>query len=88
MGASTQRCIQGLSKLYDRALRQHAHTVGIATEDLSPGLFPYCERTVLLTNSAQVSDSADHPAEPRARRLELRSPDIWERILEAVSTRN
>jgi hypothetical protein len=88
MGASTQRCIRDLSKLYDRTLRQHAHTVGIATEDLSPCLFPYCERTVLLTNGAQVGDSADHPAEPKARRLDLRAPDIWERILEAVSTRN
>jgi predicted mannosyl-3-phosphoglycerate phosphatase (HAD superfamily) len=88
IGASTQRCIRDLSKLYDRALRQHAHIVGIATEDICPGLFPYCERTILLTNRAQDSDSADRAPNPRARRLELRAPDIWERVLGAFSTRN
>ena len=88
IGASTQRCIRDLSKLYDRALRQHAHTVGIATEDLGPGLFPYCERTILLANRAQDSDSADRAPHPRARRLELRAPDIWEQVLEAISIRN
>jgi predicted mannosyl-3-phosphoglycerate phosphatase (HAD superfamily) len=88
IGASTQRCVLDLSKLYDRALRHHAHIVGIATEDLSPGLFPYCERTILLTNRAQDSDSADRTPNPRARRLELRAPDIWERVLGAISTRN
>jgi predicted mannosyl-3-phosphoglycerate phosphatase (HAD superfamily) len=87
-GASTQRCIRDLSKLYDRALRQHAHIVGVATEDLSPDLFPYCERTILLTNRAQDSDSTDRAPNPRARRLELRAPDIWERVLGAISTRN
>jgi len=88
IGASTQRCIQDLSKLYDRALRQHAHIVGIATEGLGPGFFPYCERTILLTNRAQDTDSADRAPNPRARRLELRAPDTWERVLEAISTRN
>src|SRR5882762_1124240 len=85
IGASTERCIRDLSKLYDRALRQHAHVVGIATEDLSPGLFPYCERTILLTNRAHDSDSAEHAPNPRARRLELRAADIWERVLGAIS---
>jgi len=88
IGAGTQQCVQDLSKLYDRALRQHAHIVGIATEDLGPGLFPYCERTILLTNRAQDSDSADRAPHPRARRLELRAPDIWEQVLEAISIRN
>ena len=89
IGASTQRCIRDLSKLYDRALRQHAHIVGIATEDTCPGLFPYCERTILLTNRAQDSESADRAAaNPRARRLELRAPEIWERVLGAISARN
>jgi len=88
IGASTQRCIRDLSRLYDRALRQHAHVVGIATEDLSPDLFPYCERTILLANRALDSDSASHPPNPRTRRLELRAPGIWERVLEAISARN
>jgi len=88
IGASTQRCIRDLSKLYDRARRQHAHIVGLATEDLSPGLFPFCERTILLTNRSQDDDSTDRSTNPRTRRLQLRAPDIWERVLEAVTTRN
>jgi len=88
IGASTERCIRDLSKLYDRALRQHAHIVGIATEDLSPGLFPYCERTILLANRAQDSSPADRATHSKARRLELRAPDLWERVLDAISARN
>jgi predicted mannosyl-3-phosphoglycerate phosphatase (HAD superfamily) len=88
IGSSTQRCIRDLSKLYDRALRQHAHIVGIATEELSPGLFPYCERAILLTNRVQDSDPADHTPALRVQRLELRSPDIWERVSEAIATKN
>lgn len=88
IGSSTQRCILDLSNLYDRALRQHAHIVGIATEDLSPRLFPYCERTILLTNRAPDRDSADHAPALRVLRLELRSQDIWERVFEAIATRN
>jgi predicted mannosyl-3-phosphoglycerate phosphatase (HAD superfamily) len=87
IGASTQQCIRDLSKLYDRALRQHAHIVGVATEDLSPGLFPYCERTILLTSRRQDIDSAD-AHHPKARRLELRAPDIWEQVLEAVGMKS
>ena len=87
IGASTQQCIRDLSKLYDRALRQHAHVVGIATEDLSPGLFPYCERTILLASRRQDIDSADaHHA--KTRRLELRAPDIWEQVLEAIAMKS
>jgi predicted mannosyl-3-phosphoglycerate phosphatase (HAD superfamily) len=88
IGASTQQCIRDLSKLYDRALRQHAHIVGIATEDLSLGLFPYCERTILLANRAQHNDSIDCTTHSRIRSLELRAPDIWDRVLEAVATKS
>jgi predicted mannosyl-3-phosphoglycerate phosphatase (HAD superfamily) len=88
IGASTQRCIRDLSKLYDRALRQHAHIVGVATEDLSAGLFPHCERTILLTNRAQRGDPSEHAPNARARYLELHAPELWERVLEAISTRN
>lgn len=87
IGASLQRCIRDLSKLYDRALRQHAHIVGIATEDLSPGLFPFCERTILLSNRTQDSDPTAHTPHPRTHRLELRAPDLWDRVLEAISTK-
>lgn len=88
IGASTQRCIRDLSRLYDRALRQHAHIVGVATEDLSVGLFPYCERTILLTNRTRDGHSADHALNTKARQLQLHAPDLWERVLEAISNKN
>jgi mannosyl-3-phosphoglycerate phosphatase len=87
IGASTERCVRDLSKLYDRALRQHAHIVGIATEDLSQDLFPFCERTILLTHRTQDGSRADLAPNPKARRLELRTPNLWECILEAISTK-
>jgi D-glycerate 3-kinase len=88
IGASVQRCIHELSKLYDRALRYHAHPVGIATRDEAADLFPFCERTILLTDASSECNSLDQPETPRALRFLLRTPDIWERVLEAISTRN
>jgi D-glycerate 3-kinase len=88
IGASVQRCIRELSKLYDRALRYHAHPVAIATEDQAPGLFPFCERTILLIDSSSECNSQDQPETPRALRFLLHAPDTWERVLAAISTRN
>jgi predicted mannosyl-3-phosphoglycerate phosphatase (HAD superfamily) len=87
VGASTHRCIRELSKLYDRALRYHAHSVGIATTELAPSLFPYCERTILLADG-KCSTSRDNERESsRGRQIPLRSPDVWEQLLEAVSAK-
>jgi len=88
IGPSVQRCIHELAKLYDRALRYHAHTLGIATPDLAAGLFPFCERTILLADRKPEEASQDQPDEPRARRLVLHAPDVWERLLAAVATKN
>jgi len=88
IGASTQRCIRDLSKLYDRALRQHAHIVGVTTEDLSQGLFPFCERTILLTQRDPDSYSRGLAPNPRAQGLELRALDLWDRVIEAISTKS
>jgi D-glycerate 3-kinase len=88
LGASVQRCIRELAKLFDRALRYHAHSVGIATTGQAPGLFPFCERTILLTESSSERNSPDQPETPHARRLALGSPEIWAQVLEAVTTKN
>jgi predicted mannosyl-3-phosphoglycerate phosphatase (HAD superfamily) len=88
IGPSVQRCIRELAKLYDRALRYHAHTLGIATPDLASGLFPFCERTILLTDHKSEEASVDQPDAPRARRLPLHAPDVWERLLAAVAIKN
>lgn len=88
MGASVHHSIRELAKLYDRALRYHAHTVGIATPDLSAGLFPFCERTILLTDRKSATAPPDQLDTPQARRLPLHAPDLWERLLAATAMKS
>ena len=59
IGPSVQRCVGALTKLYDRALRYHAHSVAIATADSAPGLFPFCDRSILLTDRADEDGAAE-----------------------------
>jgi len=88
IGASTQRCIRELSKLYDRALRYHAHTLGIATQDLAPGFLPFCERSILLTDAKTEPACDDQPEKKtRGRAIPLHAPDVWEQLLEMISAR-
>jgi predicted mannosyl-3-phosphoglycerate phosphatase (HAD superfamily) len=86
IGANLQQCIRDLSKLFDRALRYHAHVLGIATPELAPGLFPFCEQTILLTKGKKPEDLPDALKTP-ARQFSLQSETVWEDILEAVSTK-
>lgn len=62
IGASLQRCIRDLARLYDRALRYHAHTVGVATAAEAVALFPHCERTILLTEGKAGERTHEDPA--------------------------
>lgn len=87
IGRSVQRCVGELARLYDRALRYHAHTVGLATADLAAPLFPFCERTILLTGGQSEQASYEPPDIPRARHLPLHAPDLWEQLLAAIATR-
>src|SRR6266852_5482671 len=88
IGSSVQNCIRELAKLYDRALRYHAHTLGIATPDLAAGLFPFCERTILLSDRRAEQTHQDQPDSPRVQHLPLHSPDVWERLIAAIPTKN
>jgi mannosyl-3-phosphoglycerate phosphatase len=91
IGASVRRCVGELSTLYDRALRSHAKTVGIATQGQEAALFSACDRTILLTDK-----SADEPvAAPvetnnrghRVIELPLRADDTWDQVLDNLSPR-
>ena len=83
IGASIRRCVAALSKLYDRALRYHAPSVAIATEDVAPKLFPFCDRNIFL--AARVPEATtDGRGYPRARVLPL-TPGVWEQVLETVA---
>jgi predicted mannosyl-3-phosphoglycerate phosphatase (HAD superfamily) len=88
IGPSVQRCIRELAKLYDRALRYHAHTLGIATPSSAAGLFPFCERTILLTDRKSEETSQDRPNTAHLRSLPLHAPDVWPRLLAATATKN
>jgi predicted mannosyl-3-phosphoglycerate phosphatase (HAD superfamily) len=88
IGPSVQRCIRELAKLYDRALRYHAHTLGIATPGLAAGLFPFCDRTILLTDRKSEVASQDMPHSPHPRSLPLLAPDVWPRLLAAIGAKN
>ena len=89
IGASVRRCVSVLTKLYDRALRYHAHSVAIATADLAPNLFPFCDRSILLTDSNSEKDdgpeaSSNGRQRGRAHRISLLEPGVWEQVLESV----
>ena len=85
IGASVQLCIRELSKLYDRALRYHARTIAIATPDLAPALFPFCERKILLTDRKSNQVSHDQPDGAHGQGLTLQDPDVWDSVLEFVA---
>jgi predicted mannosyl-3-phosphoglycerate phosphatase (HAD superfamily) len=84
IGASIRLSIAALSKLYDRALRYHAPSVALATEDLAPSLFPHCDRSILLADHKSETESNGH-RRSRAREIRLFSRDVWEQVLETVS---
>ena len=88
IGASIQHCMRELTKLYDRALRSHAHLVGIATPELAAGLFPHCERAILLTDRKSEQPSLDEPNTPQSRRLPMHAPDVWEQVLDSITTKS
>ena len=92
IGASVRRCVGELSKLYDRALRSHARSVGIATPGQGGDLFAACDRSILLTE--ECGDQQESlPARAATHghgvmELPMRSEETWERVLASlVSTR-
>lgn len=103
IGASIQRSVNALTKLYDRALRYHAHSVAIATADSAASLFPFCDRSILLTDCEREDDrsepmtndgkdNAEALRTQRSRRgngreVPLLSPEVWDRVLESVAVK-
>jgi mannosyl-3-phosphoglycerate phosphatase len=88
IGASLKRCIQTLSKLYDRALRYHPTIMGIAKSEESKELFAACDRSILLAegNNEEESDASPQATRgARTRRYSLHDPEIWQLILEQIA---
>lgn len=84
IGASIQRSIAALSKLYDRALRYHAPSVAVATEDLAPSLFPFCDRSILLADRTSET-GINGQRRTRTREFRLSSRDVWEQVLASIA---
>lgn len=61
VGASLQKCIRDLTRLYDRALRYHAVVLGVAAAAEAAELFPCCERNILLADR-ESPEKRDPPA--------------------------
>lgn len=83
IGASVARCIQELSKLYDRALHAHARSIGIATSYDANSVVSACDRVVLLTENHR-GDMDDQLSTNRTRRvieLPRYSADLWDLLL-------
>jgi len=90
IGASVRRCVGELSKLYDRVLRSHARSVGIATPGQEADLFAACDRSILLTEECG-NQQESLPARAATHghgvmELPLRSEDTWERVLASLAS--
>ena len=91
IGANVRKCISELSKLYDRALRSHARSFGIATPGQQVALFAACDRSILLNEKAKGQEENSYAKSSaqthQVMELPLRSPDVWEQVLAAFSVR-
>jgi predicted mannosyl-3-phosphoglycerate phosphatase (HAD superfamily) len=88
IGASLKRCIQSLSKLYDRALRYHPTIMGIAKPEESKELFAACDRSISLIDG-KIEEATDGDSQStqgtRMKRYSLHDPEVWELILEQIA---
>ncbi len=87
IGASVPSCIAALTKLYDRVLRFHAPAVALATAEFAPGLFPACDRSILLSDSRAESPSPGPARASRTWEIPVHSQTVWEQLLESLTAR-
>jgi predicted mannosyl-3-phosphoglycerate phosphatase (HAD superfamily) len=85
IGASVQRCILELSRLYDRALHHHLTSIGIGAPEWAAALSSACDRSILLMEKENDTPKGTRPETPRMRHLPLHAADVWERLLAAIS---
>lgn len=85
VGASSAKCIQALSRLYDRALQGHALTVGVSTVEPAKGIRSVCDHFIVLTREGEGAEAG---APGRSfRSIPLRARDLWERLLDKLMRR-
>jgi predicted mannosyl-3-phosphoglycerate phosphatase (HAD superfamily) len=88
-GANLKRCIQSISKLYDRALRYHPAVVGVATTEGSHELFRACDRNILLTRGKRDAVEAGELQIPGShpKSFSLQNPEVWSELLDSVASK-
>jgi mannosyl-3-phosphoglycerate phosphatase len=92
VGADLHQCVREVSKLYDRSLRYHPATLGIAMPEDPGGLFPACDRGLLLAgrsapNAAAIPDPASKGC-IEIKQVPFSAPDLWERVLAEVNRKS
>jgi hypothetical protein len=91
LGANLKQCVRDVSKLYTRALRSQPKIIGISRADGGSELLSACDRGFVLMDRSAATKGSDLERErlpARFRELELGSEDVWERIIEAVSSKS
>ena len=70
----------------------HAHSVAVATTDLAPSLFPFCDRSILLADRNSDGEGSESSTTGRRRgrshKVPLLAPEVWDRVLESVVTKS
>lgn len=91
LGANLKQCVRDVCKLYTRALRSQPKIIGISRADGASELLSACDRGFVLVDGATGAEGSDIERErlpARFREVELGSADVWERIIEAVSSKS
>lgn len=88
IGADLRRCVGELSALFERSMRIRPFNVAIGTTENARELFAACNRSILLKDCPEIEQEKSGPERRQTLELELFSPDVWERALEAIQTRN
>jgi predicted mannosyl-3-phosphoglycerate phosphatase (HAD superfamily) len=87
IGADVRKCVRELSALFERSMRNRPFNVAIGTSDNARELFAACDRAILLKEQPDAEHAESGSEKRQALELELFSPDVWERALEAIQTR-
>jgi hypothetical protein len=85
VGASLSLCVRELSKLYDRALRSHATTLGLAASEDSHELLAACDRSILLKDEPTEASASGRSRSSKIREMPLSAPEAWDRILALIT---
>lgn len=84
-GANLANCVRQLTALYERAIRTHPFTTGIATSENAAELFPCCNRSILLTERSSSDAKPEVPSVPLS--LPLFAPDTWKIALDSITSK-